>query len=322
MRTLFSTADEEPKNSFRRWRDTVFERIVPVELTAANPEAFQGTMEAVEIGPLPITRLTQSAIQTEATAETIRRHGKHDTLNVALVLSGEVASSQDDRTAIQHAGEIVVLDRRPAIMTTRSASQTLFIEAPRERLERALGSTRRYTALTLGADQASTSLVTTFFTQLVRTYPGLPSDTADQMAAIGIDLLIAGIAERLAREVPKPLQGTLIVQRAMAYIEAHSGDPSLDPATLAAAVGVSLRYLQQLFRGHERNIADQIWRRRLEIAAQRLADPGYAHLTVGTLAYGCGFSDQAHFGRRFKHRHGLPPGEYRWRSLNSMPLVG
>ncbi|MCJ2062780.1 helix-turn-helix domain-containing protein [Methylobacterium sp. J-088] len=322
MRTLFSTADEKPKNSFRRWRETVFERIVPVELTAADPEAFQGTLEVADVGPLLITRLRQSAIRIEATPGTIRRRAKHDTLNVVIALNGEVISSQDDRTAIQRAGDIAVLDWRPVLIDVYSYSQALFIEVPRERLERALGSTRRYTALTLGADQASTSLVTTFFNQLVRTYAGLPSDTADQMAAIGIDLLIAGIAERLAREAPKPLQGTLIVQRAMAFIEANSGDPSLDPATLAAAVGVSLRYLQQLFRGHERNIADQIWQRRLEIAAQRLADPGYAHLTVGTLAYGCGFSDQAHFGRRFKHRHGLPPGEYRWRSLNSMPLVG
>jgi AraC family transcriptional activator of tynA and feaB len=29
------------------------------------------------------------------------------------------------------------------------------------------------------------------------------------------------------------------------------------------------------------------------------------------LAYGCGFTSQAHFSRRFKDRHGLTPREYR-----------
>ena len=29
MRTLFSTADFKPKDSFRLWRETIFERIVP-----------------------------------------------------------------------------------------------------------------------------------------------------------------------------------------------------------------------------------------------------------------------------------------------------
>jgi AraC-like DNA-binding protein len=29
------------------------------------------------------------------------------------------------------------------------------------------------------------------------------------------------------------------------------------------------------------------------------------------LAYGCGFSSQAHFARRFKDRHGMSPRDYR-----------
>ena len=48
MRTLFSTADFKPKDSFRLWRETIFERIVPVELTPATAHAFAGTLEAAE----------------------------------------------------------------------------------------------------------------------------------------------------------------------------------------------------------------------------------------------------------------------------------
>ncbi len=88
---------------------------------------------------------------------------------------------------------------------------------------------------------------------------------------------------------------------------------NLDPAQLAAAVGVSLRHLQTLFREQDRNIADWIWRRRLESAAQRLTDPGFSHLSVGELAYSCGFSTQSHFSRRFKESYGLSPSDYRRR---------
>ncbi|SFM48801.1 helix-turn-helix domain-containing protein [Methylobacterium pseudosasicola] len=315
MRTLFSTADEKPKNRFRRWRETIFERIVPVELTPLGDGVFKGVMEAADVGPLLITRVTQSAVNTAATSDTIRRHGKHDTLNVAITLSGEVFSAQDDRTSIQRAGDMVVLDRRPTTMASDADTRTLFIEVPRECLERVLGSTRRYTALTIGTEQPGTSLVTTFFNELVCTHEHLTPNMATRMAYIGIDLIVASIAERLAHEVPKNLQGTLIVQRAAAYIEANLGDADLDPAQLAAAVGVSLRYLQELFHEHERNIADWIWRRRLEVAAQRLADPGFAHLDIGPLAYGCGFKSQSHFSRRFKNHYGLSPSEHRWRAL-------
>ncbi|XYD11941.1 helix-turn-helix domain-containing protein (plasmid) [Methylobacterium sp. NMS12] len=318
MRTLFSTADEKPNNSFRRWRETIFERLVPVELTPVLDQPFTGTLEAAEVGPLLITRITQSGIATEATPNTIRRHGKQDSLNVAITLRGEVFSAQDDRTSVQRPGDIVVLDRRPTTMASEAATQTLFIEVPRECLERALGSTRRYTALTIGADQAGTSLATTFFDELVRTYGRLTPEMATRMASVGVDLLVASIAERLSRDPPKNLQATLIVQRASAYIEASLGDADLDPPRLAAAMGVSLRYLQELFHDQDRNISDWIWRRRLEVAAQRLADPGFAHIAIGTLAYGCGFSTQGHFSRRFRERYDQTPSEFRWRALSAI----
>ena len=129
-----------------------------------------------------------------------------------------------------------MLDRRTAVMASSADSRTLLVEVPRASLEQALGSTRRYTALTIGTDQASTSLVTGFFDGLVRTHERLPPDTAARAASIGIDLLVASIAERLARAAPKSVRGTLIVQRAAAYIEAQLGDPTLDPHTLAAAI--------------------------------------------------------------------------------------
>ncbi|MCL1753622.1 hypothetical protein L3X18_23320, partial [Vibrio parahaemolyticus] len=86
------------------------------------------------------------------------------------------------------------------------------------------------------------------------------------MSSIGVDLLVASIAERLAQDTPRNLAGTVIVQRAKAYIEANLGDPTLDPSQLAISMGVSLRRLQQLFQEQNRNISDWIWKRRLETA--------------------------------------------------------
>ncbi len=131
------------------------------------------------------------------------------------------------------------------------------------------------------------------------------------MASIGIDLIVASLSERMAQEVPRSVHGNVTVQRAKAYVEAHLGDPGLDPPHLAAAMGLSLRRLQELFHERGRHISDYIWDRRLETAAKRLSDPACAHLSIGMLAYGCGFASQAHFARRFKDRHGLSPRDYR-----------
>jgi AraC family transcriptional regulator, positive regulator of tynA and feaB len=66
----------------------------------------------------------------------------------------------------------------------------------------------------------------------------------------------------------------------------------------------SPRRLQELFHERGHHIADRTWTR-------RLTDPASLHLPIGTLAYDCGFTGQAHVSRRFRDRHGLSPQEYR-----------
>jgi len=273
-------------------------------------------MEATDIGRLSITRITQSAIRTEATPRTIRCHDKHETLTVTIMLSGTLACTQGGRESVQRAGELVVLDRKPTVMETRSHSQSLVLELPRDRLERMLGSVTLYAGLTVGSGQASTSIVTSFLGELIKVQSQLSPDTAERMSSIAIDLLVASIAERLSQEAPKSIASTVMVQRAKHYIEINLGDPALDASELAIAMGISLRRLQQLFQEHDLNISDWIWRRRLEIAAIKLGDPVYLHLPIGILANGCGFISQTHFSRRFKSRYGMTAGEYRESAAN------
>lgn len=311
MRTLFTTSGISRTRSFGRWREAIFERIVPVEQARIGEQAFEGSLEAADIGSLLITHVSQGALRTEATPGTIRSHRKQATLSVVIKLAGTSSSAQGERESVQRPGDIVVLDRAPTVLTSSHGSRSFFLELPRERLESMLGPARLYNALTIEASQAGARLVGTFFNELVRVHDALDPDTASRMASIGVDLLVASIGERLGRENPKPLHGTLVVQRAKAHVEAHLGDPMLDPPGLAAAMGVSLRRLQELFHERGRHVSDWIWERRLETAARRLADRGCAHLPIGSIAYGCGFVSQAHFARRFKDRFGLTPREYR-----------
>ncbi|OAS18843.1 helix-turn-helix domain-containing protein [Methylobacterium platani] len=311
MQELFSSAGRSSKDGFKLWRDTLDAQLIPVEIARLDDGPFQARFEATKIGQLRLSRITQSALRSNTTSTAHRRHDKPDTVGVFLMSYGESASVQDDRESVQRSGDLLVLDWCPVVRTTLTTSQSLFVEVPRERLESSLGSPRRYTALTVGANLGSTKLASSFVQNLVRLGPQLAADSATRMASVAVDLIVASIAERLAQEVPRPLHGTVAVQRAEAYIEAHLGDRSLDPSTLAAAIGLSLRRLQELFAEHDRNISDYIWFRRLETAKKRLVDPGCAHLSIGAVAQGCGFADQAHFSRRFKALHGMTASEYR-----------
>lgn len=190
------------------------------------------------------------------------------------------------------------------------------IQIPRDRLEGMLGSTRRFAGLTVDGTLPTAILARSFLCNLARMEGKLTPQAAERLVGVGLDLIVASVAERMALDTPKALQGTLIVQRAKAYVAANLGDTNLDPAQVAAAVGVSLRQLQALFRGEGLNVAAWIWQRRLETAAQRLADPACLPLQVGEVAYRCGFADQAHFSRRFRDRYGASPRAYRHAALS------
>lgn len=94
--------------------------------------------------------------------------------------------------------------------------------------------------------------------------------------------------------------------RALRYIETHLGDPELSPRTIAAALGVSLRYVHGLFEGGP-SIGATMLASRLDRCRDALVDPAFRHKSVSEIAYQWGFNDAAHFSRTFKARFGVSP---------------
>ncbi|MCJ2120462.1 helix-turn-helix domain-containing protein [Methylobacterium sp. J-001] len=311
MKLLFSTERLPIKSRFERWLEMLEEQRLPLEQEQLDAAPFEAKLEIATLGPLTMTRVSEGPLRSEATPSAIRRLGDEGCISVGFTLAGMTKVQQRDRATAQRQGDLVVIEHQPTVMTTSPGNQSLYLKMPRERLESALGPARHYAALTIGSELATATLAMSFFVELSRMHYQLDAATAVRMGSIGVDLIVASIAERMARDVPLPLSDSVLVQRAKAHVEANLGDPTLDPPQVAAALGVSLHRLRDLFRTRGQHVSDWIWQRRLEVAADRLADPACAHITVGTLAGGCGFSSRTHFSRRFKDRFGLAPGEFR-----------
>jgi AraC-like DNA-binding protein len=97
-------------------------------------------------------------------------------------------------------------------------------------------------------------------------------------------------------------------QRAvLAAIRKHSDEPGLDPARVAADLGMSVRYLHRLLEPTGRSFAEHLLQRRLEYAAAMLRDPDCAPLRIGAIASLAGFADISHFNRSFRRAFGDTP---------------
>ena len=260
MRTLLSTRDMRPGDRFRDWQEISRERHIPIRLSRIGDLPFEGEIKVARIGAMSaaVTNLTPIVVST--TPSTIRQSERTDMLALSVMRHGRLNLTHFDRESTHQGGDMVLLDNNVESESHFPDPQgSLVVDINRSRIEDLLGPARLYAGLTISKDLPGASLVKTFFDELVRVHVTLRRDMAERMASIGTDLLVASIAERMAIETPRPLQGTITVQRAKAFIEANLGDPSLDPVKVAAAVGVSLRHIHGLFRGRGRNVADHIW---------------------------------------------------------------
>jgi AraC-like DNA-binding protein len=87
----------------------------------------------------------------------------------------------------------------------------------------------------------------------------------------------------------------------------------LTVAVVAAAVGISERYVHKLFERTGSTFADYVIDRRLDAAAADLRNPAMAGQDIGSIAFDWGFADLSHFTRRFKQKFGCPPRDWRRR---------
>ena len=317
MEKIFATDGKQASESFHQWHSFCDERIVPMRHQQLVDDSFFASAEGSGVGSLTITKMSLGHLGLETTTQTIRHQkSRSDNIFISLILDGAVKVDQNGLSTIDKSGDFGVRDQTtPWRLEYNDQTEMVAIELPRKRLEGVLGPARHFSGMTVNGDLPSATLARSFLCELMRVGDQLAPDAAERMATIGTDLIVASIAERMALDAPKSLQENITVQSAMAYVDAHLSDAELNSTQIAAAVRVSVRYLQERFRERGRNVATYIWERRLEAAAQRLSNPACLHQPLGLLAYGCGFTSQAHFSRRFRDRFGMSPREYRHTAL-------
>ena len=95
------------------------------------------------------------------------------------------------------------------------------------------------------------------------------------------------------------------------YIALHLPEPDLTPASVAAAMKISVRQLHLLFEPTGTSFAEYVMGRRLEECRAILESPSSRGRSVTDIAYGLGFNSLASFYRTFRKRFGVSPGVVR-----------
>lgn len=89
----------------------------------------------------------------------------------------------------------------------------------------------------------------------------------------------------------------------------HAGD--VTAVALSARHRLSPRYIRRLFESEDMSLSQFVRDQRLTGVHRMLADPRYAHRTIGDIALAAGFGDISTFNREFRRRFGMTPSDVR-----------
>lgn len=321
MKTIFSTRHVHPRDRFDCWHSVACKNLVDHTSRPKSRSGFEAEIEAGSIGSIGLVLFQNSPMQVLHTALQVARLESDDVF-ICRQTRGAVLIEQDGRTARLEAGDVTLVDpTMPYQATFGTDSKTLVLKAGRRDLEARLGRARDATARLIRpvGEHTLTSSVSAML-------PSLAANTdfsvmSDVVANHALDLVAISLAKTMQSLVAKVRVSeckALVLSTVRAAIEARLANPDLDAASIACAAGVSVRYANAVLAEQDTSIMRLIQARRLARCRSALEDPIQAHRMISEIAYGWGFSDMTHFGRRFKKAYGMSPSEFR----RSTPVAG
>jgi AraC-like DNA-binding protein len=312
MALLIRTGDLPAKQRHEAWRSIVCDTLGPLDLRIDRGAPLRGEIEMGRLGPVGVGRVrTSTPHSVHRTAGLIRRDNPEH-YRVVLAVSGSPRLAQDGRAAQLSRGQFAIYDfTRPYELAYDSAVQLAVFSFPHELLTLPADAVATLTALPIGGDSGAGALAVPLLRRVATDLETYPPGSAERLSTVVMDLVSTAVAERLelARSLPADSRQRVLVRRVHAFIEQRLGDVDLDPAMIAAAHHISVRYLHRLFEAEDTTVAAWIRQRRLERCRAELANGGDE--PVSAIAARWGLPDSAHFSRLFRRAYGMPPAEYR-----------
>ena len=312
MKTVLSTSDVAERKRFLFWQDAVCDTFVDLDCKAYADRPFFGELATARCNDLHFSSVRADGQIVERTPARIR-HAREEVVLISLQVSGAGLIAQDGREARLGSGDFACYDStRPYTLTFTADFEQIVLHMPREAMVRRIGRTETWTARRIGATSPVASLVLPFVRQTASIVSDITPATASQLSETCLSLVTAALVEHKGGEADRGSAArTALIFRAKALIDSLLHDHTLNTEKVASLVGISPRYLQDLFHAEQSTVSEWIWMRRLERSRRYLADPLHTGESIAQIALACGFADFGHFSRRYKEAFGVSPREDR-----------
>jgi AraC-like DNA-binding protein len=307
-------------NAGAAWPDLVKHLFGHCEVEVGDAAEFRGSITHSRLGRLELANVVSSREVSRRTARHIV-HDNRDGFILVHVVRGTVRLRQGEHDIEMPEGSFTVYaSGRPSLWMHNEPTEIRNVAMPATMLRARLRNIDHVLCRPSSSQTPMWRLTSDFLMSVVGQIRELPEHAAYGVAGQLFELVALAL-ETDDRGVPLGAETVHIAVRRQcdAYIRTHIADATLDPETIAADIGISVRSLHRVFRETGETLGDCVRRERLIACHSMLADPGKARLSIAEIAYRAGFRSQAHFANAFKRHYGIPAGE--WRRQAAGPRV-
>jgi AraC-like DNA-binding protein len=300
----------------RAWEAVVSQIYAAMEVQVADAAKFEGEITQCSLDDLDLTR----AIVDYEIASRKRRHIASDVSQSCVFLfvkKGPMTLEQFGREALLDSNSCSLVDlASPYVLKHARLTDTFFLKAPEVVLRSKFKDIQSHCAVARPIGPGMGSIAADMIASLVQNVSETGERDAAFLATQILDILAIAY-EAGPTDMPEgpSLAQAAIRRRALAYIDRRVGDPQLDPAMIAAAIGVSTRYLHRVFEASENTVSASIRSRRLQRAHEDLTDRRLRQRSISEIANRNGFANQSSFATCFKKEFGVSPRSVRAEAL-------
>ncbi|MGW6834523.1 helix-turn-helix domain-containing protein [Streptomyces sp. NPDC054949] len=260
--------------------------------------------------------------QLSRTPRTVAREPL-DAVAVVLPRHGTTAVTQDGRGATVGAGELTLIDlRRPFALERAAGASVLLCRLPAHALGLSVADLRPVLGrvVPVGGDGVA-ALLGPLLHGLGASSDAMSVTVGERLGGVVTEFVAALVnewnEEPQGRNDPGCPGREALLRAVREHIDRHLGDPDLSPERIAAAHGISVRYLHRLFEAEDTTVGRLVHQRRVEQCERELSRRGRVSPSISAVAQRWGFRSPAHFSRAFKAVYGHSPRQWRAAALGA-----
>ncbi len=294
------------------WNDIISDVFAPLETRPAVSGEFDAEVHCASYGRLRLANATSRAATVRRSRAQATKIDEHRYF-LHVQMRGRMMIRQDGHEASLDEGDLVLSDSTlPYTLTYDDDCSTLVLIVDEDELKRHLPTPEVMVGVKLsgseGLSRTTSVMLRSVWNQV---QDGIPEELGSRVADSVLDMFATSCAQIKGKAVAEAaVIGARRVQ-IKRYIEANLRNPELSVRSVAAAFGISPRYLHIMFSRDVETVSDYVLRRRLEECGRQLADALWRQRTITEIAFGWGFNNATHFARVFRNHYGTNPRDYR-----------